>query len=1671
MHRFDVTVLSSFPFCLQSDRDRPNRFRLAPKILAALFAWTLLSLSPAQAQTGPAPAVSDQLGIIPYQSYHGGDIDSINLSSGKINIRIPLISYPQRGGLLRESFFATTTANPSAVTSLPCQPDFCPLYGWRGGFGVPGISEDQPPIAGSVSVGVVITGVQNYYWYGRLLTPDGASHLVGQTGGPVRGTNPTPSGTSYRTLDGSGYSFGTDASGNWTTFDASGIKYSGTTREDPNGNQITVSSNSVTDTLGRNIPLPTNTTASDSSSCPQGGTLLPISSATLWSPPGLNGGTFQVKLCYALISNNLPSTVTILGNSAQVIGFRGSLSILQSVVFLANNTAWTFEYNDQDGTMNNGSPVNWGSLTKITMPTGGTISYGYGWGGSTADLGSRWVTSRTVNANDGTGNHTWNYAYGVTTVTDPLGNDTVHTFTGYGTGTYYETQTQYYQGSKSSNVLLKTIATQYLSNVSPGAGGAASVFPSKITTTWPNGQVQQVTKSYDSGFSYVGNSANAYYGRVLNETDSDFGTNGAGAPLRTIATNYQFLQNSNYLTNNMLNLVSNVKVSDGNGNQRSYVYYNYDENAPIGSGVTKQHDATPPAGTYRGNQTSVHRWLNGSTKATTNCNVSVSNGYLVSSKIYFDTGEVQKSTDPCGYWTTYQYTATAPNYGAFLTTATNILTQSTNYGYDSNTGLLTSFQDPNLQTTTKHYDIMNRPTLISYPDGGSTSYCYTDMGGCSQTTANSVVITKAITSSLSEISTLVFDGLGRLSQTQLNSDPIGTTSTLTTYDALGRKSQVYNPTRCSPITTNCGTTWGYSTYNYDPVNRVTSVVEQDGSTISTSYAAFPCTTVTDEAGKARQSCVDGLGRMTSVLEDPGSSPHLNYQTLYLYDALDNLTNVTQNGSNSAYARTRTFTYDSLSQLGSAQNPESGTVSYTYDADGNPVTKTTPLPNQTGSSTVTTTSTYDKLNRLVGKSYSDGTTPWNTYAYDQTANWTVTLKNGVGRLTGQFTCPSGILGPACGTTAASTTGTIFSYDAVGRAASTWQCTPSTCGTASFWLGYTYNLAGNLTSITNTGNALTYGPYDAADRLTKITSSLNDSQHPGTLYSVDPSVGYYPMGGLRKASLGNGLTETLVFNNRLQPCRMNVNSTSSYFSYCTDATPSGNILDLTFGYNAGSSDNGNVASWSAVGNQIFSRTYTYDPLNRLQSMSDSASGQACKGLSWTIDAWSNMTAQTTTAGTCYGFLAAVGTNNQLQTGFQYDAAGNMLFDGSHYYSYDAENRILQVDSGSTAGYVYDAKGSRIRKNAGSTWTEYIYGPQGSVEREWNGTSYPVQYIYVGNRLIAEYTNSTTEFVHTDQLGSTRLVTGVTQAVLDNMDYLPFGQQIAGASASTHKFTGKERDSESGLDNFGARYYASSLGRFMTPDPMGGHQEDPQTLNKYAYVRNNPTTLTDPTGLDSYLQCQQASSTCASQTVGRDKDGNAQTALVQGVTNSDKSFTATLIGNANPDGSGGLVDKTTGTGAYTASVNGDGVQFSNNGGQSSSSGVFVNGTPQTTFQDAGFANGGALSGFSFTLTNSKMEANQTEAGFFSFRGTVDQAGQALEAAGFGYHTAGFDLGSNEYRSSGQPGTGANAGHFAVNRYHPLSLINPLFGVPTTLGNMHFGEHNPFAGAGAAWEHAKEQ
>lgn len=122
-----------------------------------------------------------------------------------------------------------------------------------------------------------------------------------------------------------------------------------------------------------------------------------------------------------------------------------------------------------------------------------------------------------------------------------------------------------------------------------------------------------------------------------------------------------------------------------------------------------------------------------------------------------------------------------------------------------------------------------------------------------------------------------------------------------------------------------------------------------------------------------------------------------------------------------------------------------------------------------------------------------------------------------------------------------------------------------------------------------------------------------------------------------------------------------------------------------------------------------------------------------------------------------------------------------------------------------------------------------------------------------LTAQPVTPVIEFYHTDAIGSVRAVTDAQGQVVRRHDFFPFGEGEGGAAGTAAlRFSGKERDAETGLDYFAARYYASRAGRFVTVDPghVGGNTGDPQSWNAYAYARNNPFRFIDPTGLDYVL-----------------------------------------------------------------------------------------------------------------------------------------------------------------------------------------------------------------------------
>ena len=110
------------------------------------------------------------------------------------------------------------------------------------------------------------------------------------------------------------------------------------------------------------------------------------------------------------------------------------------------------------------------------------------------------------------------------------------------------------------------------------------------------------------------------------------------------------------------------------------------------------------------------------------------------------------------------------------------------------------------------------------------------------------------------------------------------------------------------------------------------------------------------------------------------------------------------------------------------------------------------------------------------------------------------------------------------------------------------------------------------------------------------------------------------------------------------------------------------------------------------------------------------------------------------------------------------------------------------------------------------------------------------------------------HADHLTGASVETDNTGTAIEVTDYYPYGSERlnskVGRYNTPHKFTGKELDADTGLYDYGARYYDPVLSRFLSIDPWGGNLEDPQSLNKYSYTKNNPVKYVDPTGKNPLL-----------------------------------------------------------------------------------------------------------------------------------------------------------------------------------------------------------------------------
>jgi len=210
--------------------------------------------------------------------------------------------------------------------------------------------------------------------------------------------------------------------------------------------------------------------------------------------------------------------------------------------------------------------------------------------------------------------------------------------------------------------------------------------------------------------------------------------------------------------------------------------------------------------------------------------------------------------------------------------------------------------------------------------------------------------------------------------------------------------------------------------------------------------------------------------------------------------------------------------------------------------------------------------------------------------------------------------------------------------------------------------------------------------------------------------------------------------------------------------------------------------------------------------------------------------------------------------------YDSNGNMIQGFGKYLEYDSWNRLSKVRNTSSTGniiaeYFYDHEGKRILKKTynlyGDGHNESTYylntRPADFIEvRNTNGTIINETYIYLQDKLIAKFdTKGKKFFYHPDHLGNTNLITNESGDAVEDLLYLPYGNLLIGNEISRFGYTGQENDVESGFMDYGARQYNPQFARFLQPDPVISDVYNPQNLNRYAYVLNNPYKYTDPTG----------------------------------------------------------------------------------------------------------------------------------------------------------------------------------------------------------------------------------
>jgi len=745
-------------------------------------------------------------------------------------------------------------------------------------------------------------------------------------------------------------------------------------------------------------------------------------------------------------------------------------------------------------------------------------------------------------------------------------------------------------------------------------------------------------------------------------------------------------------------------------------------------------------------------------------------------------------------------TFTYNQFGEVLT-ATDAMNGVTTNTYDA-AGNLSSVTDALDNAANFTYDVRGELLTMTNARGKVTTLAYDTKGNIGQTTDALANITKFVydargrltsaTDALNFATSYAYDAAGRLNKiTRADGSIISFT-----YDLAGRRTKVTDPLKFS------------TTFAYDSAYRLIRETDALSKSVSYSYDLMSnLVAATDQLGHTTNVSYDEFNRPTTITYPAAVTGGARLQETTAYDAVGNVTSRTDTAG-----RVTNFAYDNANRLISVTDPLLQVTQYEYDARSN-VTAVVDALNQRY------TFDYDALGRITATTRAG---LQMTYAYDAVGNRTQRTDynnmptnyeyDALNRLT-KTTYPDSATATYLYdklsqlTSATNLNGTVsFVYDKLGRVTSTTDVS----GQA---ISYAYDVNGRRTQMNLGSTKFATYAYDSINRLTKIT----DSGNKNTSYTFDAA------SNLLTRTLSNGVVSTYTYDGMDRLTRLK------------DAKGTTVIADNNYAYNNASQIVQNI-------DQSGSHVYGYDALDHLTNASYPATGNEA----YAYDAVGNRSSSHRSAS--YSYQPNNRLTNTDAASYLYDNNGNMTAKsdgaGTTQLVWDFENRLTNVvtPSAGSVTYKYDALGRRIQRTPSNGASTNFSYDGADVVRDKNSDATTIDYLNgpgIDNKIWQK--GATQYFFSQDHLGSTTALTNTSGALIEREAYDAYGN-TAGSSLTRYGYTGRERDSISGLMYYRARWYDAQIGRFVSEDPIGLAGG----INQFGYVNGNPQNGVDPSGL---------------------------------------------------------------------------------------------------------------------------------------------------------------------------------------------------------------------------------